>query len=170
MYSTWQSFSHALLVDNPLLSYINVRHANFLPPFLTVGEAWDLGPRYTTTEDLAPMRDESAERVSHNCQAHIPIKGPDTPIQVTEPVAAVPVHSLTEADLGEEMVTRRNLSVDWFLPSACPAAQSQQPLSRDRTPPPPFGHAKKKKCIADHPPKIPSDTLSKTPPRRPMGS
>ena len=39
VYSTWQAFSQALLVDSPLLSYINVRHANFLPPSLTTGEA-----------------------------------------------------------------------------------------------------------------------------------
>ena len=32
VYSTWQSFSQALLVDNPILSYIDVRHPNFLPP------------------------------------------------------------------------------------------------------------------------------------------
>ena len=38
VYSTWQAFSQALLVDSPLLSYIDVRHANFLPPRLTVGD------------------------------------------------------------------------------------------------------------------------------------
>ena len=40
VYSTWQSFSYALLVDSPFLSYIDFRHANFLPPTLTVNEAW----------------------------------------------------------------------------------------------------------------------------------
>ena len=44
MYSTWQTFSQALLVDSPLLSYIDVRHENFLPPQLTIGEAHDLDP------------------------------------------------------------------------------------------------------------------------------
>ena len=39
VYSTWQPFNQALLVDSPLLSYIDVWHANFLPPSLTVGEA-----------------------------------------------------------------------------------------------------------------------------------
>ena len=43
VYSTWQSLTQALLVDSPLLSYIDVRHSNFLPPKLTVGEARDLG-------------------------------------------------------------------------------------------------------------------------------
>ena len=31
VYSTWQSFNQALLVDSPLLSYMDVRHPN-LPP------------------------------------------------------------------------------------------------------------------------------------------
>ena len=55
IYSTWQAFSQALLVDSPLFSYIDVRHANFLPPRLTVGEARDLGLRYTCLEELAPI-------------------------------------------------------------------------------------------------------------------
>ena len=44
VYSTWQTFSQALLVDSPLLSYIDVQHANFRPPQLTIGEAHDLDP------------------------------------------------------------------------------------------------------------------------------
>ena len=64
VYSTWQAFGQALLVDSPLLSYIDVRHTNFLPLRLTVGEARDLGPRYTCSNELAPIRDESAKRVS----------------------------------------------------------------------------------------------------------
>ena len=78
MYSTWQSFSRALLVDSSLFSYIDVRHANFLPPSLTTGEAQDLSPRYTTAKDLALVRDESAERVSQSRNAHIPVEGPNT--------------------------------------------------------------------------------------------
>ena len=65
VYSTWLAFGQALLVDSPLLSYIDIRHANFLPPRLTVGEACDLGPRYTCSDALAPIRDESTECVSH---------------------------------------------------------------------------------------------------------
>ena len=43
MYSTWQPFGQALLVDSALLSYIGVRHANFLPPSFTIEEARELG-------------------------------------------------------------------------------------------------------------------------------
>ena len=32
-----------------------------LPPRLTIGEAHDLGPQYTCPDELAPIRDESAE-------------------------------------------------------------------------------------------------------------
>ena len=68
MYSTWQAFSQALLVDSPLLSYIDVQHANFLPPRLTVGEARDLGSQYTCSDELAPIRDESTKRMSRHRQ------------------------------------------------------------------------------------------------------
>ena len=64
VYSTWQAFDQALLVDSSLLSYIDVRHTNFLPPKFTVGEARDLGPRYICSDELAPIRDEFAKRVS----------------------------------------------------------------------------------------------------------
>ena len=64
IYSTWQSFKQALLVDSPLLSYIDVRYANFLPPKLTTGEVREFEKRYTCSDKLAPLRDESAERVS----------------------------------------------------------------------------------------------------------
>ena len=72
VYSTWQAFAQALLVDSPFLSYIDVRHANFLPPKLTIGKAQDLGLWYTCSAELAPIRDESAEYVSLRCreQAH----------------------------------------------------------------------------------------------------
>ena len=66
VYSTWQPFRQALLVDSPLLSYINVRRANFLPPRLTIGEVRELGKRYTCSDELAPLQDESAERVSQH--------------------------------------------------------------------------------------------------------
>ena len=64
VYSTWQSFNQAFLVDSPLLSYIDVRHSNFLPPKLTVGEARDLGRHYTCLDELAPITDESVELAS----------------------------------------------------------------------------------------------------------
>ena len=63
VYSTWQSFKQVLLVDSPLLLYIDVRHTNFLLLRFTIGEARELGRRYTCSDELAPLRDESVERV-----------------------------------------------------------------------------------------------------------
>ena len=82
VYSTWQAFSQALLVNSPLLSYIDVRHMNFLPPRFTVGEARDLGPRYTCLNKLAPIRDESTKHVSQHLreQAHVLVQ-PEAPVQ-----------------------------------------------------------------------------------------
>ena len=62
------------------------------------------------------------------------------------------------------MVTWRSLTVDHFLPGACSAGQTQQPPTRDRTPPPPSGHAKKKQRVGDPPSKTPTDAPSNTPP------
>lgn len=81
-------------MDNPLLSYIDVRHPHFLPPNLTVGEARDLGPQYTTAKDLTLMRDASAKQASQNRRVHMPVKEPNAPIQVAESVTTNPINSL----------------------------------------------------------------------------
>ena len=104
MYKTWQPFSQDLLLDNPLLSYIDVRHANFLPPNLISSEARDLGLRYITAEDLAPIRDESAERVSRNRQEHVPIEEQVDPVPPAKQEAV-------EVNPDAEMVTRRKMTV-----------------------------------------------------------
>ena len=141
MYSTWQAFSQALLVDSPLLSYIDVRYTNFFPLRLTVGEACDLVLRYTCSDELAPIHDESAKRVSQRpCeQAHVlvqpealvqleaPIKPeepakPEAPIQEAEEEAAEHIGSDIESNRGEDMVTRRTVIVSHFVPGTRPAA------------------------------------------------
>ena len=65
-------------MDSPLLFYIDVWHANFLPPPLTVKEAQDLSPKYTTAEDCAPVRDESVEQ-SQSYTVHVPIEEQEAP-------------------------------------------------------------------------------------------
>ena len=101
VYTIWQPFRPALLVDSPLLSYIDVRHANFLPPQLTIGEAHDLGPRYTASDELVPVRDASAELVSQNRKVHMPVK-PKALVQVVEPAATESANSLEdESDPGD---------------------------------------------------------------------
>ena len=116
------------------------------------------------------MRDESAEHVSQNRKTHIPVEGPDAPIQVAELVTAEPTNpSKAKANLGEEMVTRCTLTVDQFLPDTRPTAQPQKTSSKEKTPPPPSGHAKKKQQVGDQPPKGPGDIPVKTPPRASVG-
>ena len=146
VYSTWQAFSQALLIDSPLLSYIDVQHANFLPPFLTIGEAQDLSPKYTTAKDRAPMRDESAERVSLSRRVHMPVKVQDAPGQVTKPAQV-------ETDQDVAMVTRRKMTVARFIPNAQPLAQ---PQGEDWAPPfPATSCPKKKQKVGSSPPKSP---------------
>lgn len=66
-------------MDSPLLSYIDVWHTNFLLPSLTVSEPRDLGLRYIAAEDLAPVRDELAERVSQSHKVYVPIEELEAP-------------------------------------------------------------------------------------------
>ena len=101
-------------MDSPLLSHIDVRHTNFLLPSLTVGEARDLGPRYTIAEDFALVRDESAEHVSQSRKVHVPVEEQEAPSRTAELEVA-------EVDQGAEMVTRQTMTVDRFLPSIGPS-------------------------------------------------
>ena len=98
-------------MDSPLLSYVDVRHANFLSPFLTVGEAWDLGPRYITAEDLSPVKDESVERVSQSHKVDVLVEELEAPARPAE------------ASQDAKMVTRRKMTIDRFLPGTRPTAQ-----------------------------------------------
>ena len=66
----WQPFGQALLVGSPLLSYIDIRHPNFLPPNLTVGEARDFGPQIVRAESLVPVKDDTTNLVSQNHTVH----------------------------------------------------------------------------------------------------
>ena len=151
VYKTWQPFSQDLLLDNPLQSYIDVRHANFLPPKLTPGEARDLGSRYITTEDLTPIKDESAKRVSRSHQEHVLLEKQVDLVPLVEQEAV-------EVDPDAEMVTRRKMTVSRFFPGSQPSAESQQPQSKGRAlPPPSSNHAKKKQRLDNQSPKAPGD-------------
>ena len=142
MYSTWQPFGQVLLVDSPLLSYIDIWYANFLPLRFTVGEARDLGRRYTGSDELAPLWDESAERVSQRLReiAHAPVE-PKAPVQEAKQVVAESTNSSeTKSDYNEDMVTRKTMAIDRFVPGARQIAQQQPPQGRGQTPlaPPPL--------------------------------
>ena len=128
-------------MDSPLLSYIDIWQANLLPPFLTVGEAWYIGPCFVRAGSLEPIRDALAETVSKNRSIHQLVERPESLalVQVAEPAAAESVHSSgAESDPGEdEMVTRRVMTIDRFMLGARPTTQQQEPQGKDSTPPPP---------------------------------
>ena len=98
-----------------------MRHANFLPPKLTPGEARELGPRYIIAEDRALIRAESAELVSRSRQEHVPDEEQVNPVQLAKQ------QEEAEADPNAEMVTRRKMTVSRFLPSSQSSTEPQQP-------------------------------------------
>ena len=90
------------------------------PPIIDHRRSPRLCPYYTITEDLASIRDESAEQVSQALreQRHIPIEGDTSQIQTTKQV-------VDEDEQEEKMVTRRKLTADQFLSSSRPLGQPQ---------------------------------------------
>lgn len=134
------------------MSYIDVQHANLLPLSLIVGEVRDLGPQYTTTNSLAPIRDASVDIVSQSHRAHVPIEELEASVQVAKPAADKSVNSWEEeAGQGKEMVKKR-MTINQLFPSTRPAAQPQHPQSRDQTPPPPIGHIRKGSVLPNNHP------------------
>ena len=124
-----------------------------------MGEAWELGQRYTCSDELAPLRDKSAKRVSRRLRklAHTLVEEkalvqeeraqpkepvePEAPAQVTEQVA-IDITNLsdTEFDRSGDMVTRKTMTIDHFVPSARQNAQQQPPQGGGQTPPSPPPH------------------------------
>ena len=71
-------------MDSPLLSYIDMRHPNFLPLNLTVGKAQDLGPQLVRADSLVPVRDASTNSVFQGRAVHKPMKEPHAEVQPAE--------------------------------------------------------------------------------------
>ena len=130
------------MVDSPLLSYTDVRYTNFLLPKFIVGEARELGRQYTCSDELALLRDKSAKRMSRHLQelahehvqeeapVHEEAAQPKEPAEPEAPVEEVEQFvvdiidlSDTEPYISEDMVTRRAITVDHFVPGARQGAQ-----------------------------------------------
>ena len=183
IYSTWQSFRQTLLVDSLLLSYIDVMHANFLPPRLTIGEARELGKRYTYSDELAPLQDEFVERVSrhlrelaHKAIHEVLVQDSAHPKDLVELEAPVVEAEQFVTDLPatdslprEEMVTRKTITIDHFVPDARQATQPPPPYSQTQVPPPPpppqAVRVRKRQKVADQPPTGSGDVVTQTPPQ-----
>ena len=74
------------------------------------------------------MRDDSANFVSHNRTVHRPVEQPQAHVYPAKQAAAKLVNSF-EANTNQsedEMVVKRSMTLDRFLPSACPTTQQQQ--------------------------------------------
>ena len=106
-------------MDNPLLSYIDVRHANFLPLQLTVGEARDLGPRYTTADSIDRQRTLWQILYLKAIESTYSSKSKEHQPAVAESVNSSGVGT----DQDEEMVTKRTMTIDRFLLGTRPVIQ-----------------------------------------------
>ncbi|KAK9999238.1 hypothetical protein SO802_018841 [Lithocarpus litseifolius] len=146
VYSTWQTFSQALLVDSPLLSYIDVRHSSFLPSNLTV-------------EQVSRRRRELI---------HVPVQT-ETPVHQEDPANQEVFAETTEH--GQEMVARRTLSVSRFMPGAQQSVAQPGTLAQQTpTPPAPPVRARKRQRAAEQEPIDTGDVPVRTPPRSPAGT
>lgn len=165
VYTRYQDPGQALTVGSPLLSYLDVRHKGFLPLGLTLGEAWNLGPRLIKLGLLVPVKDESANTVFHSRAKHIPVEDLQDEVRVAEPVKAKLVASLEAdiEDLGHKMVVHWNMTADRFLPGRQPTVQQQIPGGNQ--PPPPLAlYGRKRPWNANQPPTRPEDVPPRTPP------
>lgn len=163
VYSTWQPFRQALSMGSPLLSYIDMRHPNFLSPNLTVGEARDFGPWLVREESLIPVRDTLANSISQSHVVHKPVEELKAQVQPTNQVAAESVNSSeVEANQGkDEIVVKRTMTIDCFLLDARSATQQQQTQSKNQTPL--AAHSLKRQRTSDQPPRVSRDAPPKTP-------
>lgn len=64
--------------------------------------------------------------MSHSHKFHVPVEEPEAPVQAAEPAAVESVNSSeTEANQGEEMVTKQTMTIDRFLLGTHPMAHPQ---------------------------------------------
>ena len=114
-------------MDNPLLSYIDVRHPNLLPSNLIVGEAQDLSPWLVRANSLVPMRDASVDSVFQGRVVHLLVEEPRVEVWPTDQAEVESINSPeVEAEQGEgDMIIRRTMTVDWFLLGARLTTQQQ---------------------------------------------
>ena len=150
-------------------------------PKLTTGEAREFGRRFTCSDELAPLRDESAERVSRRLReiAHEAIQQEDKVQEQPNPEnpAAEPQQQVIEAAAllaeaiqpGGRMVSRKVMTTDRFVPGARQPNQPPPSQGRGQVPqPPPSSQARrahKKQKVTDQPSTGPRDAAVQTPPQ-----
>lgn len=87
--------SQASIDRGSLLLYLDARHRGFLLRGLTLGEAWQLGPRQIREGSLLSVRG-SDERVFHDRAEHIPIEDPVAASPIKRPMIEEVVDSSLE--------------------------------------------------------------------------
>ena len=100
-----------------------------MPLGLTVREARDLGPRLIRVGSLLPVRDGIADTVFQGHAEHILVEQSPKGVWAAEQVEAESIGS-SEAkaeDPAEEMVVRRTMTANHFLPIGHPTMQQQVP-------------------------------------------
>ena len=144
---------------------------NFLPPKLTTEEVREFERRYTCSDELAPLRDESAEHVSRHLRelAHEAIQQeglvqeqeqaqPENPTaEPQQPVIDVAALLAEDIQPGKRMVLRKVMTIDRFVPGA---RQPNQPPPSSQA-----GRACKKQKVTDQPSTSPRDAAVQTPPQ-----
>ena len=122
----------------------------------------DLGTWLVRAESLVTVMDASADFVFQGRAVHRLVKEPQAQVQPTDQVAAESINSSeVEVEQGEdEMVVRRTMTADWFLPSARPAQHQQQTQCRNQ--PSLATCTRKRQRTADQPPKVSRDAPLRT--------
>lgn len=91
---------------------------------------------------------------------------PEALVQVVEPAATESANSLgAKSNPGDEIVTRRTMTIGHFVPGARPASQQQEPRGRDPTPLPSTpNRSQKKQRTTEQPLAGLGDAPTRTPP------
>nr|POE74101.1 hypothetical protein CFP56_67871 [Quercus suber] len=123
------------------------------------GKARRLGPYQIREGSLPPVKDGSIDRVFHSQVEHIPVEEPVTSGQAEGPVVAELVDSSSKGiepeELASEMVVKRKMTVDRFLPRG-------QLTSQQQAPSPPTPHRGKRPQDTFKSTECPSDVPSGT--------
>lgn len=159
LYTSYQDLEQELTVGSPLLSHLDVRLRSFLCKGLTLEKARRLGPYQIREGSLPPVKDGSIDRVFHSQVEHILVEEPVASGQVEGPVVAELVNSSSKGiepeDLASEMVVKRKMTVDRFLPGG-------QLTFKQHAPSPPTPHRGKRPQDTFESTECPSDVPSGT--------
>ena len=119
-YTSYQDSSSALIIGNPLLSYLNVRLPGFLPQGLTSKVARHLVPWLVKHDSFEPIQDSSGDTIFEGQAIHIPLEAAilgDSNEEGLVTKEAILEKAILPNPI-EEMVQKRSMVLDrWFQAS-----------------------------------------------------